>query len=167
VQEAASLTGLQLAVLDVLWEEGEATAHRVWTRVRIRRPLALTTVSTILARLERKSVLEHRREGRRHVYRARVSRRDVRSSKVRALTEALFDGDPVGLVEHLVDGGGIDPVRARRIRDLLDGVIERQARRAPDGKEGPTGGRAEAGRDIFPATARPPGTAAPRSDLRL
>jgi predicted transcriptional regulator len=124
VQDAATLTGLQLEVLDVLWDEGEATARGVWSRVTTERPLALTTVSTILSRLERKEVLEHRREGRRYVYRAKVSRREVRRSKIRNLTETMFDGDAAGLVEHLVDLDGLDRTRARRIRDLLDALID-------------------------------------------
>jgi BlaI family penicillinase repressor len=123
LQDAAGLTGLQLAVLDVLWDEGEATAQGVWSRMTLDRPLALTTVSTILSRLTRKELLEHRREGRRFVYRARVSRRDVRSSKIRNLTETLFDGDPAQLVEHVFDVSAIDRTGARRIRDLLDTLI--------------------------------------------
>jgi predicted transcriptional regulator len=122
VQEAAALTGLQLAVLDVIWEYGEASTHDVWSQVSARRPLALTTVATILSRLERKKVLRHRREGRQYVYRALMSREEVRRSKVRELTNTLFDGDPVDLLGHLVEANGIDEARRRRIRALLDGA---------------------------------------------
>jgi predicted transcriptional regulator len=121
VQEAAALTGLQLAVLDVIWEHGEASTHDVWSHVCDRRPLALTTVATILSRLERKKVLLHRREGRHYVYRATMSRDDVRRSKIRELTDTLFDGDPVDLLGHLLAANGIDDERKRRIRALLDG----------------------------------------------
>jgi len=121
VQEAVALTGLQLAVLDVIWEHGEASTHDVWSTVCDQRPLALTTVATILSRLERKNVLLHRREGRHYVYRATMSREDVRRSKIRELTDTLFDGDPVDLLGHLVAANGIDDERRRRIRALLDG----------------------------------------------
>ena len=120
MQEAAALTGLQLAVLDVIWEHGEASTHDVWSRVCEGRPLALTTVATILSRLERKKVILHRREGRHYVYRATMSREDVRRSKIRELTDTLFDGDPVDLLGHLVVANGIDEDRRRRIRALLD-----------------------------------------------
>ena len=78
VQEVVGLTGLQLSILDVLWERGEATTQDVWEQVTTGRPLALTTIATILSRLERKQVLTHRREGRQYVYRAVVSRSEVR-----------------------------------------------------------------------------------------
>jgi predicted transcriptional regulator len=122
VHDAAALTELQLAVLDVVWERGEATTQDVWQHVSQTRPLALTTVSTILSRLVRRRVLEHRSEGRHYVYRAALTRHDVRRSKIRELTETLFDGDPAELLGHLVETNGIDERGARRLRALLDEV---------------------------------------------
>jgi predicted transcriptional regulator len=114
------LTGLQLSILRVLWERGEATTQDVWERLTEARPLALTTVATIMSRLERKRVLTHRQEGRQYVYRATVSRSDVRRSKVRELTENLFGGDPAALLSHLVRADEVDADELRRIRDMLD-----------------------------------------------
>ena len=120
MHDAAALTGLQLAVLDVLWEQGEATTQDVWSQVSLRRPLALTTIATVLSRLERKKVLNHRREGRQYVYWATVSRHDVRRSKIRELVETLFDGNAAELVGHVVEVNGIDPDGMERLRTLLD-----------------------------------------------
>ena len=131
MKETVGLTGLQLSILDVLWDQGEATTQDVWERLNSHRSLALTTVATLLSRLERKRVLSHRREGRHYVYRATVSRNDVRRSKVRELTENLFDGDPAALVNHLVRGDQVAPEELRRIRLLLE---------AATSEEGPVGG---------------------------
>lgn len=116
VPETAGLTGLQLSILDVLWSHGEATTHDVWAEVVEERPLALTTVATLLSRLERKHVLSHRRDGRQYVYRATVTRAEVRRSKVRELTDLLFDGDPAALMSHLVRADGVDPSRIEGMR---------------------------------------------------
>lgn len=120
MSETVGLTGLQLSILHALWERGEATTQQVWEDVVKERPLALTTVATLLSRLERKSVLAHRQEGRQYVYHATVSRAEVRRSKVRELTESLFDGDPAALVTHLVRGEDVDLNELDRIRTLLD-----------------------------------------------
>ena len=125
MREAAALTELQLAVLDVLWEEGEASTQDVWSRIAAERPLALTTIATILSRLERKDVLRHRREGRQYVYRAVVTRQEVRRSKIRALTDALFGGDPVELLGHVAESNGVDEEGMRRIRQILDEATAR------------------------------------------
>jgi BlaI family penicillinase repressor len=124
VHETVGLTGLQLSILRVLWERGEATTQDVWACVTVGRPLALTTVATIMSRLERKRVLTHRRDGRQYVYRATVSRSDVRRSKVRELTENLFGGDPAALLSHLVRTDGVDPQELKRFRAMLDTAVE-------------------------------------------
>jgi len=123
VQDTVGLTGLQLSILRVLWERGEATTQDVWEHLTRRRPLALTTVATLMSRLERKQVLTHRRDGRQYVYRATVSRSEVRRSKVRELTETLFSGDPAGLLNHLVRADDVSPEELRRIRELLDAAM--------------------------------------------
>jgi len=125
VQDTVGLTGLQLSILEVLWQRGEATTQEVWERVTRERPLALTTVATLMSRLERKSVLTHRREGRQYVYRATVTRAEVRRSKVRDLTENLFGGDPAALLSHLVRADDVDPEELARIRELLDTRIDK------------------------------------------
>ncbi len=122
--ETVGLTGLQLSILEVLWDRGEATTKDVWSHVTRARPLALTTVATLLSRLERKRVLTHRRDGRRHVYRATVSRAAVRRSKVRELTESLFGGDPAALVTHVVRAADVDARELDRIREQLDSRLD-------------------------------------------
>jgi BlaI family penicillinase repressor len=124
VQDTVGLTGLQLSILEVLWERGEATTQDVWQRITRDRRLALTTIATLMSRLERKDVLTHRREGRQYVYRATVTRAEVRRSKVRDLTENLFGGDPAALLSHLVRAEDVDPQELARIRELLDTRIE-------------------------------------------
>ncbi len=116
----STLTELQLDILRVFWTRGEATTQDVHDDLASTRALAPTTVSTLLSRLEKKGVLAHRRKGRQHVYRALVTEGQVRRSKVRDLTEALFGGDPAALVSHLVRSDEIDPAELDRIRRLLD-----------------------------------------------
>ncbi len=118
--EAVGLTGLQLAILQVLWDRGEATTQDVWEAVSEERPLALTTVATLLSRLERKHVVAHRQEGRQYVYRARVTRAEVRRSKIRELTDTLFGGDAAALVGHLVRADDVNAEELERIRALLE-----------------------------------------------
>jgi len=120
MQDTVGLTGLQLSILHVLWERGEATTHEVHEALQVERPLALTTVATLLSRLERKKVLTHRRDGRQYVFRPTVSRSEVRRSKVRELTESLFDGDPAALVSHLVRTDEVDAEDLARIRNLIE-----------------------------------------------
>ncbi len=111
------LTDLQLTILDVLWERGEATVVEVTEALLEERALAMSTVATLLTRLEKRGVVAHRTEGRQYVYRALVSRDRVRESMLTALTQRLFRGDVSELLTHLVSeseisGGDLDRVRA-------------------------------------------------------
>jgi predicted transcriptional regulator len=120
VRDTVGLTGLQLSLLQVLWDRGEASTQDVWEALSDERTLALTTVATLLSRLERKGIVSHHQVGRQYVYKASVTRAEVRRSKVRDLTETLFGGDPAALMSHLVRAEDVDGQELRRIRSLLE-----------------------------------------------
>lgn len=120
MSDAVTLTELQIDLLDVLWERGEASTGAVCEALEPTRGLALSTVATLLSRLEKKKVVSHRKVGRQYVYWATVSRGDVRRSMVRDLTRSLFGGDPAALVQHLVASHEVDDGKLDRIRALLD-----------------------------------------------
>jgi len=109
------LSDLQLSILRVLWTEEEATVVLVKDALRPERDLALTTVATLLSRLETRGVVTRRTEGRQFVYRAVLAQAEVRRSMVDALTERLFEGDSAALVHHLIDEGAIDAAELERL----------------------------------------------------
>ena len=99
---APRLTPLQLAVMQVLWSRDEASVVDVQRGMTGRR-LALTTVATLLVRLEQRGLISHRVEGRQYLYRTRLSPVDVRETVTRELLRSLFDGDVTAFVSHLLD----------------------------------------------------------------
>src|SRR6476469_9996062 len=96
------LTALQLAVMQVLWSRDEASVANV-QRAMTGRRLALTTVATMLVRLEQRGLVSHRAEGRQYIYRSRVSPAEVRETVTRELLRSLFDGDVAAFVSQLLD----------------------------------------------------------------
>lgn len=97
------LADLQLAIMQVLWEQGEATVGHVQKALEPARTLAYTTVGTMLSRLERDGQVTHRVEGRVNVYRAKLPREKVSRSMVSDLAQRLCAGDVTQLVCHLLD----------------------------------------------------------------
>jgi BlaI family penicillinase repressor len=110
------LGNLQLAILRVLWTRGEASVAEVHEALEPERGLAPTTIATMLVKLEKKGVVEHHTEGRRFIYRPRVSESSVRRSMVAELTSQLFRGDPSALVSHLLSEHEIDPGELAELR---------------------------------------------------
>jgi predicted transcriptional regulator len=103
------LGDLQLAILHVLWGYGEASVAEVHRVLEEERGLALTTVATMLTKMEAKGLVAHRAVGRKFIYRPLLTEGEVRRSMVGELTQRLFGGDPVALVSHLLSQYEIDP----------------------------------------------------------
>lgn len=116
------LTELQLAILCILWDRGETTSARVQEDLAETRPLALTTITTLLSRLEKKGAVSHRRDGRRYLYSAAVDKEDVREGMIDGLSNSLFDGDLCEMVEWVVARGDLLPDQLRHLREALDRV---------------------------------------------
>ncbi len=127
-----SLTELQLAIMDVLWEKGEATVVTIHDELRQRRRVAQSTVATLLSRLKEKGVVSYRTEDRQYVYRPTVTREQIRRSVVSEfseLTERLFSGDMAGLVSQLLstrDAKAEDLARAREIIEQKERELREQ-----------------------------------------
>ncbi|HEX2092366.1 MAG TPA: BlaI/MecI/CopY family transcriptional regulator [Longimicrobiaceae bacterium] len=120
MKESLQLTELQLAILRVFWRRGAATVAEVHQDLRAERGLALSTVATLVSRLEKRGVLARTGDGRQYVYRATVSEDEVRHSMVSGLTSLLFGGDARALVSYLVRTGQIGPGDLEHARALPD-----------------------------------------------
>lgn len=118
-----SLSELQLALMRQLWargEAGEASTAEVVEGLRAeQRPLAHTTVATLLTRLEKRGLLAARREGRGLVYRALVSEAQVQRSMVSGLLSNLFEGKASALLSHLLQESEIGDADLAQMRALL------------------------------------------------
>lgn len=122
------LSELQLAVMRVLWQKRKAAVAEVQEALKSERDLALTTVATVLTRLEKAGLVTHRASGRHYLYRPLVSEEEVRRSMVSALAERLFEGDVAALVSHLVSAREIKPGDLERVKRLIE-AREREGKR--------------------------------------
>jgi BlaI family transcriptional regulator, penicillinase repressor len=117
--DAPYLTELQTAIMRLLWDRGEATVADIHAALQPERGLALTTVATLLSRLERRGIVKHRTQSRQYVYYPKVSERDVRRSMVDDLTDRLFDGDVAELVSHLLNAREMSPGDLEKVKELI------------------------------------------------
>jgi BlaI family transcriptional regulator, penicillinase repressor len=113
------LGDLQLAIMRVLWNHGEATVADVHEALEPERGLALTTIATMLTKMEKKGVVDHRAEGRRFIFRPTVSEGQVRRTMVSDLTSQLFRGDVTALVNHLLSEHDIDSGELAQLREMI------------------------------------------------
>lgn len=114
------LTELQMAIMRVLWDRGQATVAEIHEALKAERGLALTTIATLLSRLEKRGVVAHETRQRQFVYRSLVTEAEVRHSMIHELTERLFGGDLTAMLSHLLSEREISPGDRERIKALLD-----------------------------------------------
>lgn len=88
--------------------------------LRAERSLALTTVATLLTRLEKRGVVAYRMEGRQYVYRALITEEDVRGSVLAEVTDLLFHDDLTTMVSQLLAGAEVDAAELAKVRELIE-----------------------------------------------
>ncbi len=114
------LGDLQIAVMEVIWELGDATVAEVHQVLLRERSIAYTTVLTTLRALERRGFLSHQVEGKAHRFFAKVSRGDYTQDSVERLVARLFAGDPAELMSHLLGAQQLNLEDLERIRGLIE-----------------------------------------------
>jgi predicted transcriptional regulator len=115
-----NLGALQYAIMRVLWDEGEASVAHVFEALPDEHRRALTTIATMLSKMEKKGVVTHRAEGRQFIYAPTVSETEVQRSMVSELTERAFGGDAALLVAHLLEEEEIDRRELARLTALVE-----------------------------------------------
>ena len=93
-----------------LWSAGRATVHEIRAQLLPNRPLAYTTVMTVMDRLARKGVVEREKRGRAHLYRPVATREAVSERALQQLVENFFHGSFDELLLHLENGRRKAPV---------------------------------------------------------
>jgi BlaI family penicillinase repressor len=122
----------ELEVLSALWRMGRATVHEVRKHLREQgRDLAYNTVQTLLSRLFDRECVAAERDGRAHVYRPTVSRKDVLSERWNALVRQFSAGRPMPLLLELVEEKRLSSSDLELLRRHLDQLEGEQDRPAP------------------------------------
>lgn len=92
---------LELLCLKALWTLQEGNVKEVQRIVNETRPLAYTTIMTVLERLLRKGKLARRKVGRAFIYTPQSGRDEMRKAAIRELLESFFDGSEDELLRFL------------------------------------------------------------------
>jgi len=117
-----ALTKLELELMQVIWRLGSGTVSAV--QAEFSRPLAYTSVQTMLNILERKGKLRRELQGRAYVYSARVSEAKALGQGVRDLIDRMFGGSSEELVMSLLKSGQIDARQLARLTQRFNEEAE-------------------------------------------
>ncbi|HVP42679.1 MAG TPA: BlaI/MecI/CopY family transcriptional regulator [Terriglobales bacterium] len=93
------LPQLELECLCVLWKHPGASVAEV--RAALERPLAYTTVMTVLERLSAKGVVLRRKQGRAYAYSPLLDQDAARQDAVARLLAGFFENDREALLSYI------------------------------------------------------------------
>lgn len=116
----------ELELARIVWRLGEASVRQVLDALPAERGLDFATVQTYLRRLEAKGYLRVRQQGRTNIYSSRVEPDRVVGEVVRDFLDRVFDGQPLPLVEQLIDDRGLSDEEIERLQHKLDELKERK-----------------------------------------
>jgi predicted transcriptional regulator len=114
---------------------GPSELGRICAEIRRSRPLATTTVATMLSVMLEKRLLSRKRSRRGYLWSARVDRDATAHRLVDRLIDRVFDGSAELLVAHLVESQKLSAKDRQRIVELLERGAARSPRRAAPGRD--------------------------------
>ena len=106
--------------MKVVWRRDEATVRDVYEALRETRPIAYTTVMTMMRILQEKGYLTKVAEEKAHVYRPAHPRQEVLGGMVREFLDRVFDGASDALLVHLARDNKLTARQKRIVKQLLD-----------------------------------------------
>jgi BlaI family penicillinase repressor len=116
----ARMGKVQLQIMQHLWREGRATARQITEALSQEKPIAHSTIQTLLRKLEAKGAITHEREERTFIFRPLYQQSEVTETATRDLLTRLFDGSISGLVAHLLKHEPVPPDELARLRELVE-----------------------------------------------
>lgn len=114
------LTRQELQIMKVVWELGNATVKEVCDIMSQAKPVAYTTILTLMGILEEKGALVHTRAGRAFVYSPVLSRQQATRNQVRDVINRFFDGRPEGLIEYVLENESIAADQIENVKNLAE-----------------------------------------------
>src|SRR5262245_17199687 len=118
-RKSPTLTEVELELMDVIWDKGQATVSEIVESLPNER-LAYSSVLTMMRILEQKGYVAHEKEGRAFVYRPLVDRQQAQRSVIGYLLKRFFNNSPELLVVNLLESEDVDPDEIKRLREMIE-----------------------------------------------
>jgi len=119
-KQERKLTDAELEIMHVVWELDGGTVREVHELLNQQRPLAYTTVMTMMNILEEKGHLTRRKEGRAFRYQPVRPKSQVISGMVEDFVGRVFEGSATPLVLSLVKDHKISKKDLEEIARMIE-----------------------------------------------
>lgn len=116
---STTLTEAELRIMEILWAKGPGTVQQVLDWLPAKPALAYNSVLTTIRILEKKGYVEHAKDGRAHIYRPLLERKDATRSEIRHLVNRFFRDSHEDLVLNILEDSGLEAEELNHLREML------------------------------------------------
>jgi predicted transcriptional regulator len=120
------LTPLETLIMNVLWDESPAAVKQIRERLKNVKPMAYSTVLTMMRILREKGFLVSERKGKADLYRPIVTRDAAGRRSLGEVIESFFSGSAEALVSQLLNSQSLSDEELTAIRAELDRTLSRR-----------------------------------------
>ena len=114
------LTSLELDLMQIIWKNEDVSVGFLRNELADKgHPLALPSIRTMLAILQKKGFLERHLQSRAYVYNALIAADEFQHSFVKDLLKRAFDGSATGLVTALLNRELVSETELDQIKKMI------------------------------------------------
>jgi predicted transcriptional regulator len=113
-------TDRELAILQVLWEQGPSTVREIHEEFKKKGPTAYTSVLTILQIMVDKGLVTRDESHKSHIYCAEQSQDEMQERIVGNLLDKVFKGSAMNLVTKALSLPRLSAEERRKLKELLE-----------------------------------------------
>jgi predicted transcriptional regulator len=112
-------TESELAILNVLWEQGPSTVREVYNVLNLKRDTGYTTVLKLLQIMIEKNLVKRDESSRTHVYTETYSKQNTQRQLVNNLLKKAFGGSPAQLANALFENEKLSKSEFEKLRNEI------------------------------------------------
>lgn len=116
---------LEADIMELCWRENPCSVRDVHEKLALKRPIAYTTVMTVMSRLTEKGLLKRESEGRAYSYVPTCSRDEFCAETVTTVMQGLLGGFGEPVLSHFVEAVG--EADADKLDELLRLIEQKKA----------------------------------------
>ncbi|MGO8793889.1 MAG: BlaI/MecI/CopY family transcriptional regulator [Candidatus Sulfotelmatobacter sp.] len=118
-RQSVTLTEAELRIMNVLWQRGSGTVQQVLDDLPPALALAYNSVLTTIRVLEKKAYLEHKKDGRAHIYVPLIQRTDATRNEISNLVSRFFKNSHEQLVLNILEERGLGAKELNQLKEML------------------------------------------------
>lgn len=118
------LGDLEADIMEIAWKESPVSVRDVHESLSRRRPIAYTTVMTVMSRLAEKGLLKRQQHGRAYLYAPTCTREEFCSDAISTVMQGLLGGFGEPVLSQFVDTVGAQD--AAQLDELIRLIEEKK-----------------------------------------